>query len=168
MSTSFTTSSSFTITDARNLASKIAADMHLCALYYGKPGEVAIRAYSEELAILLRDGYVEAYEFGYKKDNERVVCWRYTVHADGSVSADESPGKVVSWADVSGAVFYNFLSYSQKWFDLGVSERDRIKRSLPIQRSHGELPSDGAGYWICDRQYSSSGVGFSRQTFRPY
>lgn len=168
MSTTFTTSSTFTITEAKYLTSKIAADMHLCALYYGNPGEIAIRIYSEELAILLRDGYVEAYEFGYKKDGQRVVCWRYTVHADGSVSADDSPGKVVSFADISGAAFYNHLSPSQKWFGLGESERDRVKRSLPIQRSAGELPSDGSGYWVGDRQYSSSGVGCSRQTFRPF
>ena len=168
MSTTFTTSSTFTITNARYLSSKVAADMHLCAIYYGQPGEVAIRTYSEELANLLREGYVAAYEFGYKRNGQRIVCWHYTVHADGSVSADDSPGKVVSFVDVSGAVFYNFLSYSRKWFDLNESERDRIKRSLPIQRSTGELPSDGAGYWVSDRSYSSNGIGFSRQTFRPY
>ena len=43
MTGTFTRSNSFTITHARYLASKIAADMHLCAVFYGQPSEAAIR-----------------------------------------------------------------------------------------------------------------------------
>jgi hypothetical protein len=37
MSQTYTTSTTFTITNARYLSSKVAADMHLCAQYYGRP-----------------------------------------------------------------------------------------------------------------------------------
>ncbi len=53
-----TSTSSFTITHARYLSSKVAADMHLCALYYGKPSEDKIRDYAEEVAQYLNEGYL--------------------------------------------------------------------------------------------------------------
>ena len=166
MTFSFTRSTSFTIVHARLLSSKVAADMHLCALYYGKPSEQWIRDYAEELAQMLNGGYVEEYEFGYKRYERRVVCWRYVVQ-DGRFLADGRPGKVVSIADVSSAPFYNFLSYSSAWFALSERERNNIKSTMPVQRSAGNLPSDGDGYWTTDHGYSAGGLGLGRRTYRP-
>jgi hypothetical protein len=45
---SVTRSESFTIINARKLASKVATDMHLCAQYYGMPTETRIREYAEK------------------------------------------------------------------------------------------------------------------------
>jgi hypothetical protein len=147
----------------------VAADLHLCAAYYDRPSESAIAAYAEELAVLLRDGYVHQYEFGFKKNGRRVLTWRYTVEIDGSISSDDRAGKLLSSIDVSGAIYYNFLSYSDKWFSLTTSEKESVEEDLPIQRTTGELPSDGDGYWTSqDRHYSSGGVGMGRATFRPY
>jgi hypothetical protein len=166
MTFSYTRSTSFTIVQARYLSSKVAADMHLCALYYGLPSEEWIRAYSEELAQLLNLGYVEGYEFGYKRNNQRVVCWSYTIQ-NGQFLTDGRPGKVVSYADVSGAVFYNFLTQSAAWYDLNDRERDSVASSLPVQRTSGSLPTDGNGYWTTDHGYSAGGVGLGRRTYRP-
>ena len=166
MTFSYTKSDSFTIVQARLLASKVAADMHLCALYYGEPTEQRVRSYSEELAQLLNGGYVEAYEFGYKRDGKRVVCWRYTVQ-NGQFLTDGRPGKVVSFADVSGASFYNFLTHNSGWHALTDQERADIETDLPITRSIGSLPSDGNGYWTNDHGYSAGGVGLGRCTYRP-
>lgn len=166
MTFSHTRSTSFTIIHARQLSSKVAADMHLCALYYGEPSESQIRNYSEELAQMLNQGYVEEYEFGYKRSDQRVVCWRYVVQG-GQFLADGRPGKVFSYADVTGAVHYNFMSYSAAWWALNDSERSNFKSGLPVQRSTGSLPSDGNGYWTTDHGYSSGEVGLGRRTFRP-
>ena len=46
MTFSVTTSSTFSIIHARYLSSKVAADMHLCAQYYGKPTEARIREHN--------------------------------------------------------------------------------------------------------------------------
>jgi Bacterial HORMA domain family 1 len=166
MTFSYTRSTSFTIIQARLLSSKVAADMHLCALYYGKPTEEWIRAYSEELAQLLNGGYVEEYEFGYKRNDQRVVCWRYTVQ-NGQFLTEGRPGKIVSYADVSGAVFYNFLTKNDSWWALGDGDRTSIESSLPVTRTAGSLPSDGSGYWTSDHGYSAGGVGLGRRTYRP-
>ena len=105
MTQTFTKSNTFTITHARHLASKVAADMHLCAHYYGNPPEDWIRDYSEELAQYLNEGYLEEYEFGYARGGVRVVTWRYKVDTNGAITTDDRAGKVVAYVDVAGASF---------------------------------------------------------------
>lgn len=167
MTGSFTTSATFTIVHARYLASKVAADMHLCAQYYGKPSEEQIRAYAEELAQYLNAGYVKEYEFGYKKAGRRIVSWRYRVNLSGALTTDDRPGKIVPYVDITGAVFFNFLTQNSQFFQLSDREQARFEASLPFQRADGEPPSDGLGYWLSDRNYFSNGCGVNRQTFQP-
>lgn len=169
MSLSYTYSSSttFTITHAREIASRVMADLNLCSRYYGQPSGVDLDDYLEELAQLIKGGYIESYEFGYKKDGSRVVSWRYTVDASGQLESDR-PGKVQAWVDVAGASYYNFVTYSYKWSQLSDTERSKFKASLPIQRGTGTLPVDGLGYWTSDKTYASGGMAANRQTFVPY
>lgn len=110
MSFCVTRTESFTIINARKLASKVATDMHLCAQYYGNPTETRIREYAEELAQYLNAGYVQEYKFGYKKDGKRIVCWQYRVDANGQLVADDRPGKIVQYVDVTGATFFHVLA----------------------------------------------------------
>ena len=75
MSFSYTKTSTFTIVHARYLASKVAADMHLCAMYYGEPSEEMIRNYAEELAQYLNEGVLGL--LGMKREQPYVVVvWR--------------------------------------------------------------------------------------------
>jgi hypothetical protein len=167
MTFSYTKTATFTIVHARYLASKAAADMHLCAQYYGKPSEERIREYAEELAQYLNAGYLKEYEFGFKKDGKRVVCWRYKVDSNGALTTDDRPGKVVPYVDIAGAIFFNFLTQNSRFFQLSSSEQGRFEAGLPLQRTGGEPPSDGSGHWISDRNYYSAGCGLNRQTFQP-
>jgi hypothetical protein len=168
MSYSYTNTNTFafTITHARYLSSKVAADMHLCALYYGKPSEDSIRAYAEELAQNLKEGYVAQYEFGYKKVGKRIVSWQYVVDEYGRITVDDRPGKVVPYVDVAGAVFFNYIWHSPKFHALSQQEQDRFEGTLPFSRTAGSPPFDGLGYWTSDKNYFS-GKGLSRQTFQP-
>ena len=86
MTGTYTTSSTFTITHARHLASKVAAELNLCSQFYGEPGQSVIADYAEELAVLLRDGYVSRYEFGFRVNGKRIVCWRYVVESNGTIT----------------------------------------------------------------------------------
>lgn len=167
MTGTFTRSNSFTITHARYLASKIAADMHLCAAYYGLPSEASIRNYAEELAQYLNEGYLESYEFGYEKSGVRIVTWRYTVDSNGNITTDDRPGKVVPSVDISGATFFNHLAQNSTFFGMSEYQQSAFKSRLPVQRTNGYPPSDGAGYWTSDRNYYSGGCGIGRMTFQP-
>jgi hypothetical protein len=167
MTYSLTKTATFTIVHARQLASKVAADMHLCAQYYGRPSEELIREYAEELAQYVNAGYLKEYEFGYKKDGKRIVCWHYNVDSNGALTTDDRPGRVVPYVDITGAVFFNFLTRNSSFFQLSADEQLRFEAGLPLQRTTGEPPSDGSGYWMSDRNYFSGGCGLNRQTFQP-
>jgi hypothetical protein len=168
MTFSLTKTATFTIVHARYLASKAAADMHLCAQYYGRPSEERIREYAEELAQYLNAGYLEEYEFGYQKDGQRIVSWRYRVDSSGALTTNDRAGKVVPHVDVTGALFFNFLTQNSRFFRLSPDEQARFEAGLPLQRTSGEPPSDGSGYWTSDRNYFSGGCGLNRQTFQPF
>lgn len=167
MTNTYTKTATFTITHARHLSSKVAADMHLCAQYYGMPSEKSIREYAEELAEYINERYIKEYEFGYKKNNQRVVSWRYRVDENGVLTADDRSGKVVPYVDVTGTTFFNLLTTSSSYSQLTTAQRSDFKEGLPVQRTDGEPPSDGSGFWTSDRNYYSGGCGLSRQTFQP-
>jgi hypothetical protein len=167
MTTTYTKTSTFSIIHARYLASKAAADMHLCAQYYGKPPESQIREFAEELAQYLNEGYLREYEFGFEKNDKRIVCWRYRVDSNGALTTDDRAGKVVPYVDITGAAFFNHLTQNSRFFQLSSGEQAQFKAGLPVQRISGEPPSDGRGYWTSDRNYFSGGCGLSRQTFQP-
>lgn len=163
-----TASESFTLTHAKYLASKVTADMLRCQQNYGRPVQSHINDYGTELALLLRDGYVEIYEFGFSQDDQRLLSWRYEVDGTGINSTDDRPGRIVSGVDITNATWFNQLTFSSAWIALHQTERDRIRSVLPIQRVTKDGPKDGRGYWTNDLNYSASGVSLGRRTFRPY
>jgi hypothetical protein len=141
--------------------------MHLCAQYYGQPSEQRIREFAEELAQYLNEGYVLKYEFGYQKDGRRIVSWHYEVDENGGITTDDRAGKVVAYVDITGARFFNFLTRNSRFSRLSAAQQTLFEIGLPLQRTNGEPPSDGSGYWTSDRNYFSGGQGLNRQTFRP-
>ena len=167
MTNTFTTSTTFTRTDAEYLASKVVSDLRGMKAYYYRPDESLIWDYYEELAELLSDGYIASVEYGFKRNGQRVVTLFYELRTDGSL-ADGKSGGVYARADILGITWFSFLVYSRKWNLLSPSAQQEIEARLPIQRSYGQAPQDGSGYWITDRSYSSQGVGTQRRTFRPY
>ena len=166
MTHTFTTSGTFTKTGAKYLASKVAADLQAVRDHYGQPSEAEIRDYNTELAVLLAEGCVESVEYGFERNDNRVVSLYYEVRTDGSLT-DGRSGGVYARADITGAAWFSFLTYSGRWEQLGEDEQQRIEARLPIKRTYGQAPQDGNGYWVTDRSYSSQSVGTQRRTFRP-
>ena len=167
MTSTYTTSSTFTRTNAEYIASKVVADLGGMRDYYGRPTDSQIWDYYGELAELLVGGYVASVEYGFKRSDRRVVTLYYEVLADGSL-ADGRSGGVYARASVLDTVWFSFLTYSWKWDSLQAADQRNIEAGLPIKRSYGQAPQDGSGYWVTDRSYSSQGVGTQRRTFRPY
>ena len=166
----YSATQTFTRTHAKHLASKVVTDLYQCARLYGSPPADEIANYEGELVELLVGGYVSEYEFGFKKNEKRVVSWRYAVNIVGDLvggGTDDSAGGVYARAKVADATYFNFLTYSQKWVSLTQAEKDAVKDKLPVHRSPGILPSDGNGYWISDRTYANGGTSVSRRAFRP-
>jgi hypothetical protein len=161
-----TATETFTLTHAKKLASKVAADMKRCQSIYGYPSDAEINNFGTELALLLRDGYVSEYEFGYLKDGARHLVWHYRVDTSGDL-ADSRPGGIVH-VSITGCTPYNRLTRSNKWHALPLAERQKIEADLPVDRTPTQGPPDGHGYWTSDRNYSAGGVSLPRKTFQPY
>lgn len=167
MTNTFTTSSTFTRTNAEYIASKVVADLRGMKDYYGRPNESQIRDYYEELAELLAGGYVSNVEYGFERSGQRIVALYYEVRTDGSLT-DGKSGGVYARANTLDAGWFSFLTYSWKWTSLPDIDQQAVEARLPIKRSYGQAPQDGSGYWVTDRNYSSQGVGTQRRTFRPH
>jgi hypothetical protein len=115
---------------------------------------------------MLAGGYVATYEAGFRKDGQRVVSVRYRISSTGTVT-DESAGGIYARADITGGAWFTFMTYSAAWSQLGESARVAVRRSHPIDRTAGDEPTDGDGYWEGGRSYESGGTSASRSGFRP-
>lgn len=165
----FTTTSAFTITHARYVTSKIAADLRqLRLLYNGRPGDHDIDRYAEEAALLLRDGYLERVDYGFKRTTATGAEWalllRYVVRA-GDI-ADDHSGRIPPGVSIGDAYFHSYLTYTSKFFNMPQAERDRVKASLPINRTAGGEAGFATGTWGNSSAYSSNQQGVDRSVFR--
>jgi hypothetical protein len=168
MSLSITVTQTFTRTHAKHLASKVVSDLYQCNRYYDRPSEAEIADYEEELVVMLAGGFVSAYEFGFERDGRRVVSWQYRVSSSGDLigGSDDRSGGIYARADISGCSCFNFMSYNPSWFCLTPSEQDAVLGQHRVERTTGDPPIDGYGYWRTDRTYGSGGVELQRRTFR--
>ena len=166
---SYTSTSSYTITNARYLSSKVAADLRQLQRLYGAPSDAMIADYLAELTILLLRRHLQSVEYGFRRNGKWILTLAYSVSADGTLVADSRSGGVYASADVSGATFYSYLRYTSSWLNLPQPERDAIKDTIPIKRSEAPEPGAEGGYWVeSDRSYASGGVGVVRRTYRPW
>lgn len=156
----------FTITNARHVTSKIAADLDLMRAHYGWPSANAVGNFAEEAAMLLAKRYLDSVEYGAKINGVVVFALKYTARSDGTLAVDDRPGRVPADLDLVGAQFYSWLTYSAGWDRLGSTEKALFESELPIQRTSGSEPVTSFGSWSGQRSYSSNGEGVSRQTFR--
>jgi len=167
VSSTYSTSESFTLTNAKKLAAKVTADMHQCRRLYGDPTEADIAAYNEELVVMLAGEYVTSYEFGYQKGDKRIVSWYYTITAAGDLEGGRSGG-LYAKADTGGASWFNFMTTNYSWAGLSEAGRNAVRAKHGITRLTGDPPSDGSGRWVAARTYVSGGVAVQRKEFRPW
>lgn len=163
MTTTYTTT--YSLTHAKHLASKVIADLYLCSRQYGSPSMASIETYQEELITLLAGRYVGTYEFGFKRNEKRVLSWHYTAGSAGDLVSDSRSGGLIRGVDIAGAAYFNFLTYSAAWLKLSPSEQENIEATLPIQRTFGSAPGDGQGRWITERTYAAGGEMLERRLF---
>ncbi len=164
-----TQNKSFTITEARYIAAKIATDLNLLHALYSNPSIERAAQFAEEVALYLNARYLSSVEYGFKKDGVVVLSLKYTVRADGSLVTDDRPGKIPSNLDRNGLVFYSYLRQSMNYYLLAEPVRNSFLATLPFQRTAGEEPKLSAnGNWENTLSYSKNGEGVQRGVFRLY
>ena len=171
MSNSFTISeaTTFTITHARHMAAKVATDLKRIQRFYGKPSDTSIADYENEAIELLRAGYLGTVAYGFRRNGNWIEpTLKYTARElFGALANDDDPGRVRPSANISGATFYSFLTYSTTWGMLSESEKQAFKKRLPFQRSSSSEPGV-EGYFSNDLEYSAGGRALNRASIRSY
>lgn len=167
MSTTFTTSSTYTRTDARYITSKVAADLRRFQLFYGHPTDAEINDYIVELSELLAGKYLDYIEYGFRQNNVWMLSARYTARWDGSLDSDDRPGRIPVGANIGAAKWGSYLVKNSNWDVLSPATKRRIEDSIPVKRSGSPVPGYAAGGWVEDRTYGRNGVSVSRKVFQP-
>lgn len=136
---------------------------------YSHPGDTEIVNYESEVTELLKAGYLGTLTVGFKRNNQWIEpTLRYTARDLAGLAAnDDDPGRVLPGRDVSGASFYNYLTYSAAWDALSASAKDAFKRRLPVCRTGAEQPTVN-GFLVDDKIYSAGGRALGRASVRAY
>lgn len=166
---SYTDTVSFTHTHAVHLAAKVAADLKRVQRLYGLPTDAAIAGYEAELIWLLKAGYLGAVTYGYRRDGNWIEpTLQYTAQElSGAAANDDDPGRVRPGANITGASFYSFLTYSAAWDHLSYDDQQRFNEAMPVSR--GTAPEPGAnGYFTADKTYSAGGRALGRTSMKGY
>ena len=169
MTISTTRNATFTITEARYVGAKIGADLRLLNTLYGRPALDDIDAYAEETAILLRDGYLNTIDYGFKDHatNTWKLRLRYAATTGGYLT-DSRPGSLPSALAVASYPFYSYLTKSTKYLLLPTNEQAKVDATLPVTRTGANEPRTGAGSTTAGVGYARNGVGVTRDVFHAF
>ena len=171
MSSSFTytETATFTVTHARHMAAKVATDLKRLQRFYGYPSDTRIAQFETEATELIKAGYLGTVTYGFQRNGNWVEpTLRYTARdLAGSSVNDDDPGRVRPGADVSGAVFKSYLTYSAAWHQLTSAAQEAFEATLPFSRNGTPEPGI-SGYLATDRTYSSGGRALDRSTVRSF
>jgi hypothetical protein len=162
---SATESQTFTIADAKYLASRIEAGLTYLRLYCGQLSEQKVKELTLEAAILLKAGILEKVIYGYKKDGDVKYALVYKVNNLGQIEAEnEDSTSINPPTGMEGSSWFSFLTRRSNP-KLTQSDLERIQQILPIQRSNGEEPSMINGSYGQHNSYSRNGYGMTRSVY---
>jgi hypothetical protein len=171
MSVSYTVSDAvtFTVTHAKHMSAKVAADLKRIQRLYAPhgPTDKEIDDYEAEMIAYLKAGYLEKVSYGFQRNGTWIEPSLHYTAKDlaGGSADDDDPGRIQPGKNISGAVFTSYLTRTSAYFNLSQSDRDAFNAGLPIDRVGKPAPGI-SGYLVDDRTYSSGGRALARQTVR--
>lgn len=163
-----TGSQTFTRAHAKRISYRVATDLKRMQRLYERPTDDWIEKYDEELVELMTAGYLETITYGYRRGNNWIEpTLRYTAFELADPGFGDDPGRIPPNANVKGASFYSYLTYSSGWDALSADQQAAFEGSLPFKR--GGAPEPGIdGYLQQDLAYSAGGRGLQRETVRSW
>lgn len=170
MSTSYayTINHTFTRAHARKISYRVATDLKRMQRLYGQPTDYEINEYDQELVEFINAKYLKTVTYGYRRDNKWIEpTLRYTAYELVNEDIGDDPGRIRPNANVAGATFCSYLTYSTTWDWLSPAEKEAFKRTLPFRRGYGPEPGID-GLLQQDLSYSSGGRGLLRSTVRSW
>ncbi len=169
MSTSFTSSNThtFTVTNAKYIASKVATDLKRIQRFYNTPSDNMIDKYEQELVVYLKNGFLTEITYGFLSDEDWInPTLRYTPQDFRLFSErDDDPGKVRPGENIQGAYFTSFLISNSRYANVSAAQQEAFIAALPFNRTEGESPGSN-GYFSNDLIYSSGGRSLNRSSLK--
>ena len=92
------------------------------------------------------------------------MAYHYEV-AQGQLTGGR-PGGIDPSVDVTGASYYNYLTYTASWGQLTASQRDTFRAALKVKRVPGDEPNYAGGYWVESRAYGVGGTELRRRLYK--
>lgn len=160
----YTSTETFTVTHAKYIAAKVAADLSRFRRFYTAPTEQEIKNYEIELTELLKEDYLDNVTYGFKRDGKWIEALRYHALPGGSLVGDDDPGKIRPGIDTTNAHFTSYLNRNSRWHNLSQTQKDAFEARLPFKRVGAAEPPLESGMWSHGHSYSSGGRGIGRST----
>jgi hypothetical protein len=157
----------FTVTHARHMAAKVVTDLKRMQRLYGKPGDASIADYEAEITEFLKEGFLGTVTYGFRRDGKWIEpTLRYKARdLAGSAANDDDPGRLRPGANIDGASFYSYLTYSAAWDGQSDSEKGVFRERLPFTRDGASEPGVN-GYLADDKIYSAGGRALNRASVK--
>lgn len=165
MTGTMTASTTFTITDARYVASKLGADLGYLKAVYGRPVQTKIDGYVEEVAQLLKASYLDTVDYGFMDSNG---VWKLRLRYRATVGGqliDAGPGGIRTTISTTSLSFHSFLRFSNSWLILPRPQQEAFEKTLPFIRTFGDEPRAGNGTTTTGTGYGRNGTGLSRDLY---
>ncbi len=162
-------SGTFTVVHARALAANVATDLKRMQRFYDSPSDSRISDFEEELASLLSKGYFKEVKYGFVRKGDFIEpTLHYVVNHYGDIdTVGDDPGKIRPGADISGAHFCSYLTYSAAWSLLTNAQREKFEDGIAIKRSYASEPGVN-GYFSSDLVYAAGGRSLNRSSLRSF
>lgn len=125
-----------------HIKAKVGTDLKRIQRLYGQPSDKEIEDYEKELSAFLEKGYLNDVIYGFKREDIYISpTLKYSSKALMQPSGtDDDPGKILPGADVDGAGFTSYLTYSNKWYETSASEKELFRSLLPFKRTGAPAP----------------------------
>ncbi len=167
MSTSYTQTTTYTVSDVARVMNCFAADFDMFAQSTGCRTRENVKAVTADVMAMAKEGYLAEVNLSLvpASGGAAVRATKYEVKPDGSLSGGATPGNSL-WPYTPGGTFYVTVVYSQRWWALTESQRASFKANLqqPWGTSSVDLSFPNLTRAL-DRNYVSNGYGIQKYTF---
>ncbi|MDF2017695.1 MULTISPECIES: hypothetical protein [unclassified Bacillus (in: firmicutes)] len=157
-----TDTSSYTYANVRYVNDKIIADLdYLVTRFPGLFTDESLKNWKNDFYNWMNDGYASAIKIQFERGNECFCEIKYEVKEDGTISLDESVGRLR--INLSGATTSIIIENTQKWHVLSEKERQDYLRDLEADWGPAAKTNYSSGLNLkIDKQYSSGSLGVQR------
>lgn len=162
MSSTFTSTSTYSVIDVENVVRRFAADIVMIANSTGAMTESMARNYAKDIEALAKEGYLRAVDLTLLKYGLELRAAHYDVTTDAGGLSSSRPGGVL-WPREPDGHLRIIVWYTSSYDD---AAREKMKGKLEV--SWGPCNDDTSHSGLrqqSSRDYASGGFGMQRKDF---